>query len=84
MQRFQQVVVYLESGQCDRTSALAIEDLVRRNGASLTLMSAVQDPSRSRQFWPGSSAEEAAVEAEDEIVERLNSTASYCWPASNY
>ena len=43
MQRFGRVLMHLASGDGDRPSLQAVEDLVRRNGASLTLMSVVDE-----------------------------------------
>ncbi len=44
MRRFQRVLLFLEGGECDAASARVVEDLVRRNGAELTLFCAVDEP----------------------------------------
>lgn len=76
MQRFQRVLLYLESGHCDDASRQAVEDLVRRNDAELTVVSAVDDPSRLRGFWSGTDPEEVVAEEETERRLTLDATAS--------
>lgn len=74
MKRFQRVLVYLETGDCDPASGTAISDLVRRNGATLTLLSSVDESSRLGRLWPGS--DDADDDAENEIADRLTATAA--------
>lgn len=76
MQRFKHVLLPLDEARCDADSLRSVTDLVRRNGARLTLLSTVEEPSRLRQFWSTDDVDEAVAAAETELTAQLASIAA--------
>jgi nucleotide-binding universal stress UspA family protein len=64
------VLLYLENGECDPASRRAVDDLVRRNAATLTLMSTVDDSERAGRCLSGTGGD-----VERELGRRLTTTA---------
>jgi len=76
VQRFKHVLLPLDEARCDADSLRSVTDLVRRNGARLTLLSTVEEPSRLRQFWSTDDVDEAVAAAETELTAQLASIAA--------